>query len=470
MLIVFSAVSLRWATEVLGPTQIGAMNLIMSLISFFGMAAAPVNLFYNRHIVEWSREGRLLENQRRLSQFLIGFAISISVLLLLSGAVFPGTNWPVGVKSITAIVAGFLVFPILAGANNQIFNLLGYRTHYVVFSNLAVWAGLVLAVIGTRLWGGWATVWMIGLLGGHGLSLLFSSLSISSILQDAWGRSETDRRAADFSLRQVFSFSWPLLVCTMLYWVPRDGYRLFMTSYASVQVIGLFSVAFGIGISIMVAFETFFREYYAPIFQAEIAHGTYEQKIVAWNNYADAYFPAIAITGFYVIGGRDFLINVLASKQFHSAVWLIATGVVAHVLVMIYAVYLDFSFAILDNRPAIFPNVLGAAVAICLLTMVGPHFPLAGTAFSVISAMAVIMLFTAVRIKRKHALMIPWKRIFKAVFLGVGLFALLEFAHYQIPVPSFAVSVIILFAAGLLLIAFQYYLARDWILKERNTS
>src|SRR5882762_5300699 len=62
--------TLRVATEILGAAEMGKMFLVLSTISLVALVLAPAGLFFNRHIVEWHREGRLLENGRRFAKFL----------------------------------------------------------------------------------------------------------------------------------------------------------------------------------------------------------------------------------------------------------------------------------------------------------------------------------------------------------------------------------------------------------------
>ena len=50
----------------------------------------------------------------------------------------------------------------------------------------------------------------------------------------------------------------------------------------------------------MVSFDGLFNQYYQPIFYNEIANSTEEQRTIAWNKYAHAFFPAIVLVMLYI--------------------------------------------------------------------------------------------------------------------------------------------------------------------------
>lgn len=462
-LIVSSMVTLRIATEVLGPTQMGVMSLVLAIISLAVLGIAPVGLFYRQHAVEWYLEGRLLHYTYRYSMFLAFVSIVASLLLLVFYFFIPYGTLPINIGWLVTILVMTLILTMLNGTLLNVLNLLGSRGYYVLFSNLSAWVGLLLAAAGTLIYGRRAEYWLVGLFGGQGLALLLSAVATSKLTKNASRKLIPSHKSMEFKLRRVFRFSWPLMLCTTLYWVQRDSYRLIMANYAGLDVIGLFTVNFGIGMMLMASFEKVFREYYNPIYFQAIAHGSYKDKIRAWDEYVSAYFPAMVLFALFVIEGSTFFSLILVSSEFHSAGWIMVWGILAYAAVMVYAAYFNLVLSLSDNRILIRPNLFGATAVLVLMLLISPEFPLIGTAIALLMGTLTVMISTAYTLGHKHVLKIAWRRMGFAVFIGVPLVVMLEWGKHYWITPTQLEALIVLAVTGIYFSVAQYFLARPWL-------
>lgn len=469
-LIASSVVSLRIATEILGPTQAGIMNIILSITSMATLCIAPVGIYYNRHAIEWYSEGKLIKHTGRFILFLLSTAFLACFSLLTVHYAFPGLKFPISASWLLVILMGTLIITTLNGALLNIINLLTYRGYYVAFSNIAAWIGLLIATGVTVKLGGRAEFWLMGLFGGQGISLFLSIILLLILIKSSTPKIPEAFPAAQFSLISVFRFSWPLALCTALYWIQKDSYRLIMANLVGMDIVGIFTINFGIGMMLMASFETLFREYYDPIYYQAISHSSYESKIAAWNNYASAKFPAIILLMIFIIEGREFLSHILVSTEFRSGNWVIIWGTITYAFLMFYSTYLNLTFALLDNKAIIRPNLLGAISVLVLMYLLTPSSPLLGTAVALTMAMVITMLDTAYRLWKKHSIKLPWRRMVLSTISGFPLIIALELTKQNWPNATLMESIIILAITGIYFTGAQYLLAYSWLTRELSIN
>src|SRR5439155_14823441 len=207
-------------------------------------------------------------------------------------------------------------------------------------------------------------------------------------------------RAAGFDVTSVFQFSWPLVITTAFYWAQTSGYRFVLAGLTDVRNISLLTVGLSIASAPLAMFDTLFTEYYRPIFYQEIKFSTESHKARAWGRYASAYFPAIILTGVFVAFGGPFLARVLVSRAFQGVAWLVLWGALIQSTLMVYSTYVSLSFASLDTRVLVRPNILGAVAALSLILLLARGLPLLGPAIALTVGMVVTMLDAALQLGR----------------------------------------------------------------------
>lgn len=461
--LVFSIVSIKLTTTLLGPTEIGRMNLILAVSTWFGLLLiSPVGNFVFRQALEWNLEGRLLSSLKRYVYFLSAVAIiEVFILVILNSTTGIGTAIQLG--WLVWLIVGTLLLGGLSITFTTIINTLGYRILFVLFVNLSSWLGLFLAVgLGERM-GFTAENWMSGLIIGQIIVLIFSSIALFRISRRSSLDIVQQPKTSGFEILPVFRFSWPLIIATAFYWIQISGYRFVLVSISDETNVGLFAAGIALAVSPLIMFENLFTEYYRPIFYREIAYSDNQQKAQAWNRYASAYFPALILVGVFLGFSGPLLADILVSSEFQQVSWLAFFGAIIQSALMVYATYVFLVFASLDTKVLIWPNIFGAGVALIGLFILAPHNPLLGTGIALSLGMVITMLDCARRLRNTFALILPWKRLListiLALPLGVGL--LLYTRVYQD--PYLFQSLLGLAIAGLYLAGCEYLLAREWL-------
>ncbi len=460
----------RCTTAILGATEIGRRNLILSTTSWFALLLiSPAGNYMARQAVEWDLEGRLLRSLTRFAAFLVLVATTAAVVLTIVQATM-GIGTPIDLRWLIWLVTGSLVVETLNGTFNGLLNTLGFRTWYVLLINLTTWLGLGLSIAFTRWINTTAEHWMNGLLIAQCLVVLLSGWLIVRVARRPSQAVATGSSTPGFEPSSVIGFSWPLVVSTGFYWAQTNGYRFVLANLTDVRTIGLFTTGLSIALSPMAMFDTLFTEYYRPIFYRDIAYSDARQKAEAWNRYARAYFPAVVLASAFMATSGPLLARFLVSAEFQGVSWLAFWGTLVQAALMFYATYSALAFASLHTRVLILPNVLGAAVAIVGTVVSAPLHPLLGPAISLVLAMSATMVDTARRLRRSFALRLPWGRLAQAGLLSLPLVGGLLWAQRVWPTPSTLQAAVSLAGGGLYMAAAQLILARQWMVETRPDS
>lgn len=467
--IVFALLSVRLTTTLLGPVQIGRINLLLGVTSWFGLLLiSPVGNYVFRQTLEWNIEGKLNSSLRRYIIFLVGIAIfAVSLLTIVYYTIGIGTQ--IQLPWLLFLVLSSLTFGVLSATYVTIINILGYRIWYVLFSNLVGWLGLGVAISLVLWFEVGAEYWLTGLMVGQIIVMIGAGTILYKVANKTSVLKSPTVSVNKFDIRSIFSFSWPLIIATAFYWFQNSGYRFLLVWLTNESTVGLFATGAAIAVSPMVMFETMFTEYYRPIFYRDIVYSDNQQQAQAWNQYASAYFPAIILVTAYLAVSGPFLAQLLVSHTFQQVSWLAFWGAVTQAMLMIYATYSSLVFASLDTRVMIRSNILGAFVALVSLFILGSWQPLLGTGVALLLGMSVLTLDLARRLRKKFLLRLPWSRIFTAGIISLPLLLALEAAKSLWPNPSVLQSLVILGVGGLYVLIGQLILARRWLFRPNSS-
>lgn len=466
----FALLSVRLTTTLLGPEQVGRMNLILGITSWFGLLLiSPVGNYVFRQALEWNDEGKLLGSVGRYALFLIGVAV-IELLSLFIIHLTIGIGTPIQLPWLLWLVIATLIFGALNTTFITLINTLGFRGWFVLFSNLNSWLGLGVAVALALLFRTQAEYWMTGLLIGQTIVMIGAGLLLYKVAGSSSNKPASSNTVVGFDVAAVFRFSWPLIIATAFYWLQNSGFRFILVGLTDEATVGLLATGMAIAMSPMVMFDTLFTEYYRPIFYRDIAHSSNLQRAEAWNRYANSYFPAIILIAVYVAFGSPFLAKLLVGPAFQHVSWLAFGGAVVQASLMIYATYMSLVYASLDTKTAIWPNIIGAIVAVIGLLVFVPGQPLLGAAIALSIGIILTTFLLARKLKRNFALRVPWRRITQAGLAALPLAIGLEVFHRALSSPTLLQSIVGLGIGGLYLLVSQYMLARPWLFPDSKIA
>ena|SRR6185295_14949493 len=459
-------ITIKAATTLLSPSDVGSMNQLMSL-AILGTSALliPVTAYISRGCLEWMDTGTL---SRRLGSYLL-IVLAVAPLLGLAA-------W--GIQSQLILVAGvgaawvgglvtlYTVAFSLHTMGTSGLNLIGHRFLYVLFGNIAGWGGLILA-----LWysDGAASpeMWLLGIFCG----LLLSSLSYAFL--NRYARAGARAISSDvsgvlpFDWRTVFLFVWPQAMVFALWWIQSQSYRFVLSWVADIATVGLFAAGYMICSVPMQTFESLFNEFYSPTWFRALKGQDREGMARAWNAYAAAYIPAVILFGAFLVGNAAFMVKVLLGEQFQAVTAILIWPALTETFRAISSTLHQLGFAKVDMTVNVLPVMVGAFVAPTLVYVLAPHEPLVGTALALLAA-GVAALAVVIPISCR-ALPVTWpiRRIMYALALGIPLCLVGRLMGAGFGELSEIKAVIALVISGLMMMGLQYIMAKTWLHEVR---
>jgi O-antigen/teichoic acid export membrane protein len=325
--------------------------------------------------------------------------------------------------------------------------------------------GAALLLTGQR--GPSALLWLTGLLCGQALSLAAAAGLLAGPLghpaQLEKARAVQAAPVDDFRLRSVWAFSWPLVICTALYWVQRSSFGPWLAATGGVHELGLFSVAFSVGLLTMAAADTVFTEYYSPLFYRRLAQGGKALRVESWNAYAHALLPALVIMFVCIAANGLPLLQLLVPGEFQGLPMVAACGAVSQLLISAYSLQMLLASSFMDNRLLILPNAVGAAVTVALMTLLVPELPVAGAALAVMAGLLVTNGGIAASLHQRYANRWPVRRMAGAAGAALPMFGVAPGLDAALPLwPPDGRAALALALCAAYAAALQYGLARPW--------
>ncbi|HEX5544747.1 MAG TPA: hypothetical protein VFX10_04560 [Nitrospira sp.] len=459
-------VTIKIATTVLSPGEVGSMNQLVSL-AIVGTSALlmPMTAYIGRGCLEWMDAGIL---SRRLSSYLL---IILAVALLCGSIVWIIQAQLTVVSGMTPLwVAGLVVLYTVGFALHTMgasgLNLIGHRFLYILFVNLAAWGGLLLAV-----W--WSNReasperWLLGIFCGFLLS------SFSYVILDRCARESVHVGPSHlpgilpFDRWALMIFVGPQAVAFLFFWVQTQSYRFVLSWVADITTVGLFAAGYMICSVPMQTFENLFNEFYSPTLFRALKGQDREGIARAWNDYAAAYIPAVILFGAFLIGNAAFMVKLLLGEQFQAITSILVWPALTETFRAISSTLHHLGLAKVDMTVNVLPVVLGAFVAPTLVYLLASHEPLLGTALALLAA--AVVAFAAVIPISCRALPVVWpvRRILYAAALAVPLCLLGRVMGVGFGELSESKAVVALVISGLAMVFLQYVMAKEWIRRVR---
>ena len=462
-------ITIKAATTLLSPSDVGSMNQLMS-IAILGTSALliPVSAYIGRGCHEWMDTGIL---SRRLGSYLFIVLAVAPLLGLVAWAI--QSQWilvvGVGAAWVGGLVALYTVGFSLHTMGTSGLNLIGHRFLYVLFGNIAAWGGLVLAV--------WysndaasSETWLLGIFCGF----LLSSLSYALLGRYARARvpvqSSDESKMLPFDWRTLFMFVWPQAMTYALWWIQSQSYRFVLTWVADIATVGLFVAGYMICSVPMQTFENVFNEFYSPTLYRALKGQGREGMARAWNAYAAAYIPAVILFGAFLVGNAAFMVKLFLGDQFQVITPILMWPALTETFRAITSTLHQLGLAKIDMTVNVLPVVVGALVAPTLVYFLAPYEPLLGTALALLTAgMAVFVVVVPISCR---ALPVAWpiRRIIYAIALGVPLCLVGRVMGVGLGELSGIKAVFALVISGLVMVLFQYAMAKEWLHEVRHAA
>jgi len=410
--------TVRIATEFMSPKQVGTITQLMATAGFFTLILfTPVWHYMARGFCEWKDNGVLIDNIRLASKYILISAGLVAVILYL---IQYGFDMVIGIELWWVVLLVVLNFVFKSfytiGANG--YNILGNRKYFVLFSNVTIWVGLLLAILLFQFYNS-VEYWVLGILSGYVVASV-SAVALWYELKRSPVNINNSKDIMPFNKYVVYKFSWPVLIISCMWWMQSQSYRFIIPD---LTVIGLFAMGYGVAAAPIALFEEIFSQFYEPIFYNELKSSDQSGQVKAWNNYAAYYIPSVIVMGIFIASSGHFLVQLLLGEEFREAgkvivIWAAVTETVRASGSMLYQI----GIAKVDQRLNLLPVSVGA-----ILSVTGVYYfsrlidPLIGTCIALLIAAITVYIIAYKRSTKYLPVTWPLSLMFKALLLSLTL-------------------------------------------------
>jgi len=455
---------IRLLTFILDSGEIGKYYLLMSVVSGISLFLInPVSVYIQRHLYGWNTKGLARIAIDKLVIFLAVMGI-VTLGILYSLKNFNLIDLNIFLKTFVVVIPLLIIVTRLTRLFPTLCNLLGKYKIFVILSNLDLWGKMVVIYLFAFFFSNSVETVLWAIIFWGGLFVLISSRYLYRFLKKPQNGNNPFKLN---TTKDVFSFSWPLVLTSGLYWGQSEGYRFILHNTAGVNIVGKFVVAYSLGAALMIAIDDLFHRLYLPVFYKEISAETVESHIAAWNKYAKNVMSVCIPVGMYIACAGPFLARWLVHASYRDIGIYAAFGVISQLLRIFSASFYYGIVARKNTSLLILPGVIGTTIALTGTFVLSSEFPILGTGISLIFSHLIVSVGSYFQLKRKIAVQIPWPSIGEAILLSLPLSFIL-FMGYKLGWHNITIlNVVILIITGMGMLYIQWRLSKDvWFQRE----
>lgn len=418
--------TLRLATTILTPLEMGKISIVTATISFFALFLLnPVGMFMNRRLHAWDSTGQVKNYLSLFWRYLL--LVNIFAIALLSCLVgFHIWNPNINVYWFLFLVSGNLIF----GTINQVvipgLNMLGHRGWFTILTVATAITSLLFAVVLTDKLEPRAEIWLTGLLIGQ----LIVGLGGKSIFLKRIQRTKSEihnfPKLTREHLSRLLKFAWPLSIAVGLGWIQSQGYRYLMDDRLGLTQLGLFVAGYGISSGLIAGFDSVFATYFQPKFYKRINSSNLNEQIKAWVEYAQAILPALLITSIFIMAVAPELTSLLLGHAYRDSAQFVVWGAIAELARTSTAVFGMVAHARMNTKMLLPPNVAGAVLSILLIWYFSPVYGSSGVGLGLACSSFVSLILTIQITKNHFSVVLPVKIFFKSLVIGASMYLMAE--------------------------------------------
>jgi len=456
----------RIMTALLSPQEMGRFSIIYTIIALvLALSVSSVSTYMQRRIIEWKRSGTIRFYIRRYLEFLFAMAVlSTGLILLLKHLV--GISVDISDLWIVCLVMGLVFVSNLNLCFIGNLNIFKKRLWFTLCSNLTLVAGLLAAVVLVLIFSRRAEHWILGQIIGQLILAVIGGILFYKIVPPLPGLQSQTLLDSAF-LADIFRFVWPLSVSSIIIWVQSQSYRFIMESLHGMAVVGFFTVGFNLGSRLVEKIYNLLINFYDPIFFTDIANSDREQRVEAWNSFANFFIPAMVMFSLYICCGGHFLARIFFAPAFRPVSGeVIFWGGAVMFLLTIVSAYKKVGIADLKMTGLIAPYTLGACVTLAGVLFLSKENPYHGVGLALFLGSLSMTAYLMLKMHWLLPVRFPLQRTAWAVLAALPMAGVLMFLRQHILMPSLGQAAGILGLAGLYQLAIQAALSKKWLVKS----
>lgn len=428
---IIAFMALKVITTFLNPTEMGRLALLMALFSFVALVFLnPVGMFINRRLNSWVDNGLVTFYVVRCFAWYVIGACALTVIVLWF------VSWFVDVVPSMSFVwmASLVVCTVISATINSAFisylNLLRHPNQFVLLTLLTLLLSLASSSFLTYYYNGSAEMWQLGqvfgqlLIGGIGF-LAFIGLIKKPYKHD----SVIVPKLTSDKMKFFYAFTWPVAVAVLCLWGQTQFYRFLIPEILSLELLGLFTIGYGLGAALLTILESVLSTQFLPEFYKKLSSEEGDIRKTAWQEYAIVMLPCLLVSVVVVALISEELAYLLFSQKFQLASEFVIWGAAIEAIRIATATYGLSAHAHMDTAKLIVPHLIGAIVAPLAVFVLAPHLEGLGIGLGLAIGGVSSLCFCAIIMNRYFSAKTPWSEIVRSMFISLMIFLLFEFIH-----------------------------------------
>lgn len=425
-------VTLRVASSLLAPSEMGKLSIITATVSFFALFLInPIGMFVNRRLYAWNERGDAFNYLYYFWFYVIGVAIfSIAVLYVLTSLLAMENGF--STETYLALVACSILFGTLNQTAIPSLNIFG-RPYWFGILTLATTAiGLIIAFFAVYFFNRIAEWWFTGLLFGQLIVGAWGFYLLRQTLNRPTSFAQSLSPPSQAALRGLLNFAWPISLAVSLGWVQSQSYRFVVEHSLGLHDLGLFAAGYGISAGLTAGFESMITTHFQSIFYRQVNARAEGSADAAWHDYARSVLPSIALTAFLIIGVAPQLTGLLLAAEYSASYRYVMWGAGAELCRTTIAVFALFAHARMITKILIYPNLLGASLAVVLVWLLVINYGIAGIGPALALSSLCSLLLTIYVTGQFTVLNISLRTIWLIISMGFTLILIGRFPYTQL--------------------------------------
>ncbi|MDB5799554.1 MAG: hypothetical protein JWL63_493 [Rhodocyclales bacterium] len=424
---------MRVAAGLLPPVEMGRMALINSSTALFALfLIGPVGQFINRRLFAWNETGAVQHYLKRYCGYVL-CVCGLTTLLLcaLDYAGFGTSHTPLA--WLIFLITGSLFFNTLNQTLIPSLNLLGFGVWFVVLTLGTLLTGFVLAMIFVFSGRHEAEFWLTGLLAGQALFALLGWCVFRKKISPPRLGLQAMTHAQIFSL---FMFAWPIMAAAGMNWVQTQSYRFVLNGSLGLESLGFFVAGYGLSAGLISGLESMLMTWLHPVFYRNLSEGGNDSAERAWSEYAGAILPSILLFTCLIVALAPEVTRILLGPRYVASANYAIWGALAEAMRVVASVYAMAAHARMKTSLLLWPNALGAVLAVLLVFLLVPTLGGVGAGVALSVTGAILVLVWHRRIRREMAIALPGRQLLVALAMGASLVSVAAAMHYLPMLPT----------------------------------
>lgn len=387
---------IRLVSVYLEPSQFAELTLFIALSQgVTWLLISPVQNYILVSCSSASYEGSLL----RLLIFEIVYSLIISGLsywfiLLVFGSDYGFLNQQY--SFILFLCATFITVNLQTV--HPIINILGEKKTYAKYVVILSVLSISLPLITVSNFGSSFVTWLFGTLISQ---LIIFALSILFLYKKGYLKTKSTNNSAPV-LKNMFTFSLPLVFALGFQWYLSQGYRLHLEFFITISQLGIFLMGFTFGARFFNSIEKVFSTVFLPeLYNRAVGVGVFD----AWKKYSLKMMLLLICNLLFLLVFIEWIFLFLVDDSYKESIRYLQAGVLFDFFRCTLNCMFQYNLASKNNKPQLIINSISAiALFFCLKLgfLNGLNLEHMQFVFSVIMLMAIILAFKFIRSKNEN--------------------------------------------------------------------